>query len=329
MAYEIRQKPGRQKSVRRLRQAYMRMLVITIVMLVTLCAVLIVRLRSLDGTIANLTAQLGMLSRVVEDQKMQIAHLSEELRAAGRKENSEDNRQSEGQEAVRGEETGGVQQTISQVTAAHKVYLTFDDGPSSHTEDILAVLEQYGIKATFFVVGKEGEANKEVLNQILEEGHTLGMHSGTHKYGELYSSLESFAEDFTQQRQYLYDITGEECTLYRFPGGSSNTVKSRGVDMAELAEYLEGQGVRFFDWNISSGDGGSVVLPVETLVENCTKNIRKYGTAVILMHDTKLKTTTLEALPLIIETIQAMEDTVILPITEETELIQHIKWKDA
>lgn len=329
MADEIRQMPGRQKRARRLRQAYVRMLAITVVMLVILCTILIVRLRSLDGTIANLTAQLGMLSRVVEEQKLQIAHLSEELRAAGRKGNSQENGQSEGQEAVKGEESSGVRQAVSQGAAAHKVYLTFDDGPSSHTEDILEVLEEYGIKATFFVVGKEGEANKEILNQILEEGHTLGMHSGTHKYGEIYSSLESFAEDFTRQRQYLYDITGEECTLYRFPGGSSNTVKSRGVDMAELAEYLEGQGVRFFDWNISSGDGGSVVLPVETLVENCTKNIRKYDTAVVLMHDTALKTTTLEALPLIIETIQAMEDTVILPITEDTELIQHIKWKDA
>ena len=222
----------------------------------------------------------------------------------------------------------GVQQTAAQVTAMHKVYLTIDDGPSSVTQDILDILKQYGIKATFFVVGKDGETAKESLKQIVEDGHTLGMHSGTHNYTELYASIESFAEDLEAQRKYLYEVTGVTCDIYRFPGGSSNTVKTRAVDMADLAKYLDSQGIRFFDWNISSGDGSSVVLPVETLVENCTANISKYETSVILMHDSPLKSTTLEALPKIIEIIQGMEDTVILPITDETELVQHIKWQD-
>ncbi len=329
MAEDNKQKTGRQKTVRGLGRCQVRMLVITIVMLALLCSVLIVRTQKLNETVADLTAQVEMLSRIVEEERTQAANLTEELQTAGRQDVSDSGRESEGQQTAQDQKAiGEIQQTAAQVTAAHKVYLTFDDGPSSCTQDILDILKHYGIKATFFVVGKDGETAEESLKQIVEDGHTLGMHSGTHKYAELYASIDSFAEDFEAQRKYLYQVTGVVCDIYRFPGGSSNTVKTRAVDMADLAKYLDSQGIRFFDWNVSSGDGGSVVLPVETLVENCTANISKYETSVILMHDTPLKPTTLEALPEIIERIQEMEDTVILPITDETDLVQHIKWQD-
>ena len=97
--------------------------------------------------------------------------------------------------------------------------------------------------------------------------------------------------------------------------------------MREFAEYLDSQGIRFFDWNISSGDGGSFLVPVEMLIENCTATIGNHGTSVVLMHDAAGKTTTREALPEIIEKIQAMEDTVLLPITDETPTVQHIQWQ--
>ena len=148
------------------------------------------------------------------------------------------------------------------------------------------------------------------------------MHSYSHKYTEIYESVESFAEDFTKLRDYLYEVTGVKSSVYRFPGGSSNTVSS--LDMREFAEYLDEQEVRFFDWNISSGDGSSRLLSVEDLVKNCTSGIEKRGTSVILLHDSANKSTTVEALPIIIENILAMEDTVILPITDETEPVQHI-----
>ena len=134
--------------------------------------------------------------------------------------------------------------------------------------------------------------------------------------------MDAFAEDFVKLRDYLKEVTGVESTVYRFPGGSSNTVSAH--DMWEYADYLEKCGVRFFDWNIASGDGGSVLLPVETLVKNATEDIPKNGTSVILLHDSGDKRTTVEALPIILENILAMEDTVILPITEDTEPVQHI-----
>ena len=96
--------------------------------------------------------------------------------------------------------------------------------------------------------------------------------------------------------------------------------------MDTFARYLDEQGIVFFDWNSSSGDGGPVLLPVENLVENSMKGILKRETTVILMHDSASKKTTVEALPTLIESILALEDTVILPITESTEPVQHIHW---
>lgn len=203
-----------------------------------------------------------------------------------------------------------------------KVYLTFDDGPSIYTNEILDILAQYNVKATFFVVGKEGEASEAVLRRIVDEGHALGMHSYSHKYAELYESEESFIADFEKQRAYLEDVTGQTCKFYRFPGGSSNTVSD--VDMHVFADYLDTQGVVFYDWNIASGDGGRKLLDVDTLVKNSTTDVGKWSRSVILLHDSPEKSTTVEALPEIIETIQAMEDTVLLPITEDTEPVQHI-----
>ncbi len=203
-----------------------------------------------------------------------------------------------------------------------KVYLTFDDGPGANTTEILDILAQYDVKATFFVVGKEDEVSRELIKQIVAEGHSLGMHSYSHKYVELYASEESFRADFERQRTFLEELTGKPCNIYRFPGGSSNTVSD--VDMNLFADYLDSQGVVFHDWNISSGDGGRVVLDVDTLVRNSTADVVHKNTAVVLLHDSAEKSTTVDALPQIIETIQEMENTVLLPITEDTVPVQHI-----
>ena len=317
-----------------------------------LCAVLLVRIWSLNHTIESLKDKIGNLTRIVMEQRDRLEKLAETSDAgpdnspgqgeepgpgdAGR-EGTEphERKQAEGQEnslqdgnpqtdvaAANGQ---GIAGTAEQ-DAAHKVYLTFDDGPSESTQEILDILDRYGVKATFFVVGREGSQAEENLRKIVEAGHTLGMHSYTHKYDEIYASVEDFAADFEKEQAYLLEVTGVESTIYRFPGGSSNTVSE--IDMREFAEYLDSQGVRFFDWNISSGDGGSFLVPVEMLIENCTAAVKDHGTSVVLMHDAAGKTTTREALPIIIETIQAMDDTVLLPITDDTLPVQHIQWKE-
>lgn len=204
----------------------------------------------------------------------------------------------------------------------HKVYLTFDDGPSSSTMEILDILDQYQVKATFFVLGKEDEASKEALTEIVNRGHSVGMHSYSHEYGQLYESMDAFVEDYHKISDYIYENTGLRSTLYRFPGGSSNKVSN--ISLMDAAKYLTGCGVVYYDWNVSSGDAEKKKLTVEKLIENSTDQITKRGTNIILLHDAASKDVTVEALPQLIETILAMEDTEILPITEETKPIQHI-----
>ncbi len=314
---------------------------------IALCFILLERVQSLDRNLESLAGQVNTLTDIVREQQERLEELEElaggMMLTVGSAQTGNAERELPGQELTppgdmpeageadgtqgsdRPEESGSLSETAgpeTEVTAAHKVYLTFDDGPSKYTDDILDILDRYGVKATFFVVGKETDSAKEAMQEIVDRGHTLGMHSYSHKYSEIYGSVEDFAEDYAKIRDYLYEVTGVESTVYRFPGGSSNTVSD--IDMREFADYLDSQGVRFFDWNISSGDGGKKLLSVETLVENSTGDIERFETSVILMHDAASKPTTVEALPIIIENILALEDTVILPITDDTEPVQHI-----
>ena len=230
-----------------------------------------------------------------------------------------------------GEETAGNSAVVEDksylneeelIQAKHKVYLTFDDGPSANTEAILDILDEYQVKATFFVLGKEDETSKERLRMIYERGHTIGMHSYSHVYSEIYGSLDGFKADFWKAKQYLLDTIGADCMFYRFPGGSSNTAGV--IDIRECIAFLEEQGVEYYDWNIISGDGSSRKLPKEEIIRNCTESIQNYGTSIILLHDASSKKETVEALPEIIETILAMEDTVILPLSEDTKPVHHV-----
>ena len=204
-----------------------------------------------------------------------------------------------------------------------KVYLTFDDGPSRYTDDILDILAQYNVKATFFVVGKTDESSLAAYQRIVEEGHTLGMHSYSHKYDEIYQSVETYAQDLGRLQEFLYETTGVLSRYVRFPGGSSNKVST--VAIRDLIVYLEEQGIRYYDWNISSGDAAHGYVSAETIKENILPNVEKHDTVIILMHDAADKETTVEALPAVIEGLLAMENTKILAIDDETVPVQHIK----
>ncbi|MBO6154095.1 MAG: polysaccharide deacetylase [Lachnospiraceae bacterium] len=202
-----------------------------------------------------------------------------------------------------------------------KVYLTFDDGPSENTNEILDILDDYGVKATFFVVGKPEEEYKGIYQRIVNEGHTIGMHSYSHKYSEIYSSLDVFKNDFEQIQNLIYDTTGVESVYYRFPGGSSNKVSN--IDMSQYIQYVNDQGVKYFDWNVSSGDATSLAYTPDDLVENVMNDVVKYKTSVVLMHDTEAKDATVQALPKLIEELQKA-GALILPIDGETTVIQHV-----
>lgn len=337
----------RRKRVQWIKRCIIFTILLLILLPTVLCINLYMRMRRLDSGLKELTDQLEMLAAETAAQQDTLQELLESMRTTGQGNQAENDaslkytgyeltnpNKSEESDTVEtvsdGSEEPDMMETFESSEpvsmAAHKVYLTFDDGPSANTEKILDILDEYDVKATFFVVGKESKTAKEALKQIVERGHTLGMHSYSHQYSDIYSSEESFAADFEKIRTYLEEVTGVTSNVYRFPGGSSNKLSK--LDMHVFIDYLDNEGVRFFDWNISSGDASKTQLTVDQIVENATKGIEKKGTSVILMHDAVSKAATLEALPLIIEKILEMEDTAILPITEDTVLIQHLKKED-
>ena len=206
-----------------------------------------------------------------------------------------------------------------------KVYLTFDDGPSENTAKILDILKERNIKATFFVIGQEDEESKALYRRIVDEGHTLGMHSFSHKYDVIYQSLDAFKEDMEHLQSYLEEVTGVTPTIMRFPGGSSNKVSN--VDIEELIRYVKERGLTYYDWNVVSGDATSQVYTPDELVANVMDDVVKYDTSVVLMHDSSAKATTVDALLPMIDQLQAL-GAELLPIDYTTKPIQHIKAED-
>ncbi len=184
-------------------------------------------------------------------------------------------------------------------------YLTFDDGPSDNTLKILGILDAYGIKATFFVVGT---AKTQYMPQIINRGHAIGLHSASHKYDVIYKDVNSYLSDIQQISDIVYNATGVRTNLMRFPGGSSNKVSAQycqGI-MTELTQVMPTLGYSYFDWNVTSGDASANKVPAQTIVNTVLNNARGKKSICVLMHDTAAKTTTVEALPAIIEGLDAM-----------------------
>ena len=169
------------------------------------------------------------------------------------------------------------------------IYLTFDDGPSYGTTNvILDVLKEEGVKATFFVTCKGPD---DLIKRMYDEGHTVALHTATHNYSYVYSSVDNYFEDLNRVSNRVKNITGVESKIIRFPGGSSNTISrnySQGI-MTTLTGMVLEKGYRYFDWNVDSNDAGGARSSAE-VYNNVTRNLSKYRSNVVLMHDIKVTT---------------------------------------
>lgn len=325
MAEQAALPAARRRRVQILKRMILAALAVSVIVPVLLCVVLLFRLHSLESRLAVLTEKLAAFSELTpQDDRTGIPGAESGQQGLSGEDGQQEAVGEEGQVPASGTLPDTDASEGQTASATRKVYLTFDDGPSSNTDDILDILNAYDVKATFFVVGKEGEWAEKAYRRIVAEGHTLGMHSYTHEYSTVYASEEAFLSDMDRLRSYLEEVTGEQCSLYRFPGGSSNRVSD--TDMRELIDCLTEREITYFDWNVSSQDATNPVPDAETILANCLEGIRKHqGTVVVLMHDAASKGSTVEALPALIEAIQGMEDTELLPITEDTVPVQHIK----
>ncbi len=295
--------PTRRKRINRLKKMILITIMVAILIPIVVCVILAVKLFQVSDELKKLREEIAIINEKPVEYQETLSN--------------EEHQKNDTDTTIISQEEDVVFENHNR-----KVYLTFDDGPSIYTDEILDILAQYDVKATFFVVGKEDSAYEPMYQRIVDEGHSIGMHSYSHKYSEIYSSLDNFKKDVENIRNFIFDKTGVECSLYRFPGGSSNNIGKNSIQ--EYIGYLNEEEIVYYDWNISSQDATGSILSVEQLVDNSTSELEHYSNAVILFHDSGDKYTTVQALPQIIETILKMEDTEIVPITENSELVQHI-----
>ena len=178
------------------------------------------------------------------------------------------------------------------------IYLTFDDGPRDGTTDkILDILKEKNVKATFFITSNGTDS---LVKRIVNEGHSIGIHTASHRYDIIYTSLDNYYNDLEQVHSRIYNLTGIDTKLLRFPGGSSNTISkkySEGI-MSTLTKDVINKGYQYYDWNVDSTDA-IYNTSKDDIYNNTISSISHDKYNVILMHDTKNKT--VEALPMIID----------------------------
>lgn len=303
----------RRKRVQFFKKAIIALIIIAVILPPILCTILFVKMHRLEEQIQLLTEARE------QNERIAVTEDEDNVILAGRDEMAVESAVYEEDDAVfsSDEEQSSVTNNYKK-----KVYLTFDDGPSPYTGTILDICQKYNVKVSFFVVGKAGSKYEELYRRIAQEGHTLGMHSYSHKYSEIYADLESYEADLERLRQYIYNITGVMPNVCRFPGGSSNKVSK--VPIEDCIQYLNEQGITYYDWNVSSNDANGKNYSARQIADNVLDHIDEHKTSIVLMHDAADKTQTVEALPIILEALLAREDVEILPITDETEKIQHV-----
>ncbi|MBE6109968.1 MAG: polysaccharide deacetylase, partial [Erysipelotrichaceae bacterium] len=153
------------------------------------------------------------------------------------------------------------------------------------------ILDQYNVKATFFTTSAY-PAYAYCMGKAAAAGHTVCVHSQTHNYAQIYSSEEAYWADFNAQNEVIAAQTGSYSTMFRFPGGSSNTVSrsyNTGI-MSRLAAQASQYGYTYFDWNVSSGDAGETTS-TSVVYQNVISGIQWCSNngvpAVVLQHDVK------------------------------------------
>ena len=200
------------------------------------------------------------------------------------------------------------------------IYLTFDDGPGAYTEELLEILKKHKVKATFFVTSAF-EDYQDLIKAEYKAGHTVAVHTATHDYEKIYASSDAYWEDFNKMEDVIQKQTGCRTDLFRFPGGSSNTISANYCEgiMTKLAAESEAKGYTYVDWNVTSGDAGDTT-DGDVMYENMMDGIHTYENSFILCHD--IKDYTVGMIDRFI-TDALKEGYTFLPITSETRTCHH------
>ncbi len=193
-------------------------------------------------------------------------------------------------------------------TMGKTVYLTFDDGPSRYTDELLDLLKAQNVNVTFFVCGQD-TAYFDCIGRAAQDGHLIALHSNTHKFSQIYANTDAFWADIDALDALVFAQTGVHSTYLRFPGGSSNTVCFRyggSHIMNSLIEQCAERGITYVDWNIDTKDAEGSAKSASYIVNRVVKGARNVpGDLIILMHDGAMNKTVTEATAALIERLRA------------------------
>lgn len=175
--------------------------------------------------------------------------------------------------------------TATQTPSGKVIYLTFDDGPGKYTAELLDILDRYNVKATFFVTNQFPNY-QYLIGESYRRGHTIAIHTYSHKFAEVYASESAYYEDLNKMSAICEAQTGVAPTIIRFPGGTSNTTSRKycsGI-MSALTQSLPACGYYYCDWNVDSNDAGGTTT-ASGVAQNVIKGISGKSSAIVLQHD--------------------------------------------
>ncbi|MBP5271989.1 MAG: polysaccharide deacetylase [Clostridia bacterium] len=177
--------------------------------------------------------------------------------------------------------------TAQKADGSKVIYLTFDDGPGPYTDKLLGILEKYDVKATFFVTNVSPQYRGCIAKEY-RAGHAVAIHTFSHDYSAIYKSEAAYWRDFNRMNEVIRKQTGHITTLFRFPGGSSNTVSRRYNDgiMHRLVKQARQKGLTYVDWNVYDGDAGETTSSKQ-VYKNIVRGVKKQKKSVVLCHDVK------------------------------------------
>lgn len=182
------------------------------------------------------------------------------------------------------------------------VYLTFNSTPGENTGAILNVLDDYGIKATFFLSGTADSVSLDQMKEIVERGHSIGLNGSSDSYQQIYGSVEDYLADFKAIYDLVYETTGVQAEIFRYPGGSINAYNS-GFYQELNAEMLRRNFV-FFDWDVSGEDTQMEGTDAAQIENNVVTGMEGKDRGIVLLRDTVGKEAVVDALPNIITRLQ-------------------------
>ena len=294
----------RKKRVKLIKRLIILVIGFFIVMPNIMCIILFAKLSKTNKTLENIYSKVTAIESIGTEQVASVSNQSDTEDMTGLS-----------KDVVIKEKSD-----IEEYAGYKRIYLTFDDGPSNNTNAILDVLDEYNAKATFFVIAKNGY--EEEYKRIINDGHTLGLHSYSHVYKEVYADEMGFKNDVNRIYDFVENITGVAPKFYRFPGGSSNTIYKSDKD--ELFDYLDEMNLTYVDWNVASNDSTYGGLSANQIATNVLNGVEGHDDCVILMHDANDKTSSVEALRIILSSLQCEDNVIFLPITDSTVSIKHI-----